>query len=233
MFIKNIHVSLFSINLCLQKTAQEKVYLKTYLSNTPNTVDQIQIQIQIQIHGLKFDQIQIQIQIRRICICICICKYKYVFDPSPACRSGPVCGMHVFAGFVDKTFEYFRPAICRHRENFWAFARPRTDFCLILLILNMVIHRTFTGPTHLLSLVSFGVSEYAMAPCLAGCEIYTKCIYSSSIWHKAFDPTCRVPATTWQNPWQQKHSPAHCSNSQVRALDTALRSMVEDMKTIL
>ena len=82
MFIKNIHVSLFSINLCLQKTAQEKVYLKTYLSNTPNTVDQIQIQIQI--HGLKFDQIQIQIQIRRICICICICKYKYVFDPSPA-----------------------------------------------------------------------------------------------------------------------------------------------------
>ena len=58
------------------------MYLKTYLSNTPNTVDQIQIQIQI--HGLKFDQIQIQIQIRRICICICICKYKYVFDPSPA-----------------------------------------------------------------------------------------------------------------------------------------------------
>ena len=57
------------------------MYLKTYLSNTPNTVDQIQIQIQI--HGLKFDQIQIQIQIRRICICICICKYKYVFDPSP------------------------------------------------------------------------------------------------------------------------------------------------------
>ena len=53
------------------------MYLKTYLSNTPNTVDQIKIQI----HGLKFDQIQIQIQIRRICICIC--KYKYVFDPSP------------------------------------------------------------------------------------------------------------------------------------------------------
>ena len=81
MFIKNIHVSLFSINLCLEN-GPGKVYLKTYLSNTPNTVDQIQIQIQI--HGLKFDQIQIQIQIRRICICICICKYKYVFDPSPA-----------------------------------------------------------------------------------------------------------------------------------------------------
>ena len=69
--------------LVFRKQPRKKVYLKTYLSNTPNTVDQIQIQIQI--HGLKFDQIQIQIQIRRICICICICicKYKYVFDPSP------------------------------------------------------------------------------------------------------------------------------------------------------
>ena len=63
--------------LVFRKRPKKKVYLKTYLSNTPNTVDQIQIQI----HGLKFDQIQIQI--RRICICICICKYKYIFDPSP------------------------------------------------------------------------------------------------------------------------------------------------------
>ena len=60
-------------------------------------------------------------------------------------------------------------------------------------------------------------------------------IYSSSIWHKALDPPCRVPATIWQNPWQQKHSPACCSNSGPcdDALDTALRSVVEDMKTIL
>ena len=69
------------------------MYLKTYLSNTPNTVDQIQIQIQI--HGLKFDQIQIQIQIRRICICICICKYKYVFDPSPVPTCSSFCLMFV------------------------------------------------------------------------------------------------------------------------------------------
>ena len=67
--------------LVFRKRPRKKVYLKTYLSNTPNTVDQIQIQIQI--HGLKFDQIQIQI--RRICICIC--KYKYVFDPSPDSNS--------------------------------------------------------------------------------------------------------------------------------------------------
>ena len=76
VFIMNIHVSLCSINLCLENGPQ-KVYFKKHLSNTPNTV----YQIQIQIHGLKIDQIQILI--RRICICICICKYKYVFDPSP------------------------------------------------------------------------------------------------------------------------------------------------------
>ena len=51
----------------------------------------------------------------------------------------------------------------RHRENFWAFTGPRRDFGLILLILNMIIHRSFTGPTHLLSAnvrgpVSFAVS---------------------------------------------------------------------------
>ena len=79
MFISNIHVSLCSINLCLENGPGKKVYLKTYLSNTPNTMDQIQIQI----HGLKFDRIQIH----HICICICICKYQYVFDPSPARKS--------------------------------------------------------------------------------------------------------------------------------------------------
>ena len=51
----------------------------------------------------------------------------------------------------------------RHCENFWAFTGLRTDFGLILLISNMVIHRSFTGPTHLLSAnirgpVSFTVS---------------------------------------------------------------------------
>ena len=55
----------------------------------------------------------------------------------------------------------------RHRENFWAFTRPRIDFGLILLISNMIIHRSFTGPTHLLSAnfrgpVSFAVSELAI-----------------------------------------------------------------------
>ena len=57
-------------------------------------------------------------------------------------------------------------AICvlsRHRENFWAFTGLTIDFGLILLISNMIIHRSFTGPTHLLSAnvqgpVSFVVS---------------------------------------------------------------------------
>ena len=53
---------------------------------------------------------------------------------------------------------------CRHSENFWALTGPRRDFCLILLISNMVINRSFNGPTHLLSAnvrgqLSFAVSE--------------------------------------------------------------------------
>ena len=52
----------------------------------------------------------------------------------------------------------------RHRENFWDFTRPRRDFCQILPILNMIVHKSFTGPAHFLSAnvrgpVSFAVSE--------------------------------------------------------------------------
>ena len=39
----------------------------------------------------------------------------------------------------------------RHRENFGAFTGPRRDFSLILLILNMIIPKSFIGPTHFLS----------------------------------------------------------------------------------
>ena len=37
----------------------------------------------------------------------------------------------------------------RHRKIFWAFTGPRIDFGLILLISNMIIHKSFTDPTHL------------------------------------------------------------------------------------
>ena len=41
-------------------------------------------------------------------------------------------------------------------------------------------------------------------------------IYLSSIWHKAFDPPRRVPATIWRIPRQQNHRPACCTNSGLR-----------------
>ena len=53
----------------------------------------------------------------------------------------------------------------RHREDFWAFTGPRRDFGLILLILDIIMHRSFTCPTHLLSanvpgpVISFVVSD--------------------------------------------------------------------------
>ena len=51
----------------------------------------------------------------------------------------------------------------RHRKNFWPFTGPKRDFGLILLILNMIIHKSFTGPAHSLLAnvrgpVSFAVS---------------------------------------------------------------------------
>ena len=38
----------------------------------------------------------------------------------------------------------------RHRENFGAFTGPKGNFGLILLILNMIIHKSFTSPTQFL-----------------------------------------------------------------------------------
>ena len=41
--------------------------------------------------------------------------------------------------------------VIRYRKNFWGFTRLILDLGPILLISNIVIHRSFTGPTHLLS----------------------------------------------------------------------------------
>ena len=51
----------------------------------------------------------------------------------------------------------------RHRENFWAFSGPRTNFGLILLKSNMVIHWSFTGPTHVLSANVWGPVSFAVS----------------------------------------------------------------------
>ena len=51
----------------------------------------------------------------------------------------------------------------RHHEKFWAFTGQRIDFGLILLISNMIIHRSFTGPTHLLSANVQGPVSYVVS----------------------------------------------------------------------
>ena len=75
------------------------MYLKTYLSNTPNKVDQTQIQTQIR--GLKFDQIQMHIQIRSICICIS--KYKIRF-----CHPARITIDVIFLGLATKLWLNFQ-----------------------------------------------------------------------------------------------------------------------------
>ena len=44
-----------------------------------------------------------------------------------------------------------------------SFTRQRPDFGLILLISNMVIHRSFTSPIHLLSANIRGTASFAMS----------------------------------------------------------------------
>ena len=55
--------------------------------------------------------------------------------------------------------------------------------------------------------------EYAMALCLAGREIYTKCyqyIYLPFDW-KLSTRLVERSSTIWRNPRQQNHSPVYCS----------------------
>ena len=80
----------------------------------------------------------------------------------------------------------------RHCENFWAFTGPRIDLGLILLIPGMIIHRSFTSPTHLLPAkvwgwVSFVVSvissnrvSYGMSISRTWAMLWWHCIVYSS-----------------------------------------------------
>ena len=69
-----------------------------------------------------------------------------------------------FPFFIEKNIPTFKIlCICRHRKNFWAFTWPRLDFGLILLISSMIIHRSFTGPTHLLSANAWGPVSFAVS----------------------------------------------------------------------
>ena len=54
----------------------------------------------------------------------------------------------------------------RHRENFGAFTGPKGDFGLILLIVNMIIHKSFTGPTQFLPVNVRGPVSFAVFVCI-------------------------------------------------------------------
>ena len=73
-----------------------------------------------------------------------------------------------------------------------------------------------------------------MAPCLAGREIYTKCYQYI---HLPFDTVLLTRHAGCQLQSDEipdsKITHQHCAAIQVHILDTALRSVVEDMKTIL
>ena len=63
----------------------------------------------------------------------------------------------------------------RHCEKFGAFTGPKRDFGLILLILNMIIHKNYTGPTQFLPVnvpgpVSFAVSAYPLVNSNLSCS---------------------------------------------------------------
>ena len=75
-----------------------------------------------------------------------------VFSDSHSLNTGMVTRHFHGAGMDDHTqnVQIGIAYIHRHRENFWAFTGPKTDFGWILLILNMIIHRSFTGPSTVL-----------------------------------------------------------------------------------
>ena len=47
-------------------------------------------------------------------------------------------------------------SLAQTQQNFWAFKGPKMDLGLIMLTLNIVIHRGFTGPIHFLSQNVYG-----------------------------------------------------------------------------
>ena len=88
-------------------------------------------------------------------LCHIICYFRKLQAPRSALVCGATCGMHVFAGFVDKFFGHFRPEIGYSARQ--------------------------SGSRNL----------YKMLP-----------IYSSSIWHKAFDQGW-VQFRNWNWNWWQ------------------------------
>ena len=80
--------------------------------------------------------------------------------------------------------------INRHRENFWDFITgPRRDFGPILLILNVVVHRSLTGLTHFLVKVQFrGLELFKRNGALFQEEFYPPSIFRPSFPKKLQSP---------------------------------------------
>ena len=71
-------------------------------------------------------------------------------------------------------------SIFRHRANFWAFTGPRRDFGLLLLTLNMIIHQSFTGATHLLSANVRGPVNFAVSAML-NCTVWNAIFHTNKV----------------------------------------------------
>ena len=68
----------------------------------------------------------------------------------------------------------------RHRENFGAFTGPKGDFGLILWILNMIMHMSFTGPTQFLPVNVRGPVSFAV---FAVTELWPSCDWAvTELW---------------------------------------------------
>ena len=119
-------------------------------------------------------------------LCHIIRYFRKLQAPRSALVCGATCGMHVFAGFVDKFFGHFRPEIGYSARQ------------------------------------SASRNLYKMLP-----------IYSSSIWHKAFDAPCLADIYNLTKSPTAKSLTGTLQRIRSRARDTALQSVVEDMKTIL
>ena len=68
----------------------------------------------------------------------------------------------------------------RQRENFGAFTGPKGDFGLILWILNMIMHMSFTGPTQFLPVNVRGPVSFAV---FAVTELWPSCDWAvTELW---------------------------------------------------
>ena len=82
----------------------------------------------------------------------------------------------------------------RHHENFWVFTGLRRGFGQILLISNMIIHRSFTVPTHLLLANVRGPANFAVTATIFVWFRRHNHRSNASYWFAYSVPHCPCPA---------------------------------------